>query len=67
MLIKGIFGEKNYKNRFSAGSSALQHPFASGGWPLCPQTPVLLLSPTITSFWSTFLTLNAFHYPEKLQ
>jgi len=32
---------------------------------LRPQTPALLLSPTITSLSSSFLALNAFYYPKK--
>jgi len=35
-------------------------PLASGSWWLWPQTPALLLLPTITTFSSAFLALNAF-------
>jgi len=57
--------EKICKNRLSVGGSISELPFASGGWGLRPQTPVLLLSPTITSLSSSFLALNAFYYPKK--
>jgi len=39
--------------------------FASGGCGFRPQTPALLLLPTITTLSSLFLALNAFYYPKK--
>jgi len=45
--------------------SALEPPFASGGWELRSQPPALLLPPTLTTLSSSFLALNAFHYPQK--
>jgi len=38
---------------------------ASGGWELRPQTPALLLPPTITTLSSLFLALNAIYYLQK--
>jgi len=59
-----IFGKK-YKSRLSVMGSATEPPFASGGWGLHPQTPVLLLPPTITTSSSSFLVLNAFYSAHK--
>jgi len=43
----------------------LRTMFASGDWRLRPQTPALLLSPT-TSLLGSFLSLNTFYYPPKM-
>jgi len=45
--------------------SAPKPSLASGGWRLCPQTPALLLSPTITTLLSSFLVINAFYSAQK--
>jgi len=67
MLKNAYFLEKDVKYRFSVGGSAPEPPLASGGWGLLPQTPVLLLPPTITTFSSSFLALNAVYYLQKKQ
>jgi len=36
-------------NKIVKITSALGPPFTSGSWGLCPQTPMLLLLPTIAS------------------
>jgi len=61
-----IFFE-NCKNHLSIGGSAPEPSFASGGWGLRPQTPALLLLPTITTLSSLFLVLNAFYSAQKKQ
>jgi len=54
--------ENNCKNRLSVGGSALEPLFAaSGGWEFRPQSPALLLLPTITTLLSSFPV--AFYYP----
>jgi len=60
-----IFWKKNCKNRLSVGGSALEPPFASGGWGLSPHTAALLFPPTITTLSSLFLVLNAFYSAQK--
>jgi len=60
-----IFLGKNCKNRLSVGGYAIEPPFASGGWGLCPQTPALLRPPIIITLSSLFLVLNAFYSAQK--
>jgi len=57
--------KKTVKSRLSVGGSALEPPFASGGWGIRPQTPALLLPPAIMTSLNSFLLLNAFHYLQK--
>jgi len=63
--LKCVFFEKKTKNNLSVEGSAPDPLFASGGWWLHPQTPVILLPFTVTILSSSFLTLNAFYYPQK--
>jgi len=65
MLKNAYFLEKDVKNRFSIGGLAPKPPLASGGRGLRPQTPTLLLPPTITTLSSSFLALNAVYYLQK--
>jgi len=60
-----IFLEKDVKNRFSVGGSAPEPLLASGGWGLRPQTPALLLLPTITTLSNSFLALIAVYYLQR--
>jgi len=62
MLKNAYFLEKDVKYRFSVGCSAPEPPLASGGWGIRPQTPALLLPPTITTLSSSFLALNVYYY-----
>jgi len=65
MLKNAYFLENNYKNRLSVGTTAPEPLFTSGGWGIRPQTPALLLPPTITTLSRSFLALNAFYYPQN--
>jgi len=66
MLKNAYFLRKNCKNHLSVGGSASEPPIASGGWGLRPQTPALLLPPTITTLTSSlFLVVNAFYSAQK--
>jgi len=60
MLKNAYFWGKNCKNCLSVGRSAPKPPLACGGWRFRPQTPALLLPPTITTLSSLFLVLNTF-------
>jgi len=44
-----IFLEKKLKNRRSIGDSAPEPSLDSGGWRLCPQTPVLFSTQRIST------------------
>jgi len=65
MLKNAYFLEKDVKNRLSIKGSTSEPPLASGGWELRPQTPALLLLPTIKTLSSLFLTLNSVYYLQK--
>jgi len=58
MLKNAYFLEKYCKNCLSLGGSAPETPFASNGWGLHSQTPVSLLSPTITTLSSLCLAFK---------
>jgi len=62
-----IFWNKNSKNYLSVGVSAPEPLLTTAGLELClpPQTPMLLLLPTIASLSSLFLALIAFYYPSN--
>jgi len=60
-----IFLEKTVKNRRSVEGSAPAPPLASGDWKLCPETPALLLLPTITTLSGSFLALKCGLLPSK--
>jgi len=53
--LKCVFLEKSWKNCLSIGSSAPNPSFASGGWGLHSQTPMLSHPPTITTLSNSFL------------
>jgi len=65
MLKMRIFW-KNCKNPPASGDAPINTP-ASGGWELRFQTPVLLLSPAITTLSSSFIALNVFYSLQKEQ
>jgi len=60
-MLKNAYFLENCKNRLSVGGSVPEPLFASGGWGIRPQTPALLLPPTITTLSSSFLVLNVFN------
>jgi len=65
MLKNAYFLEKDVNNRLNVGGFAPEPLLATGGWELCPQTPALLLPPTITTLSSSFLALKCGLLPSK--
>jgi len=57
--------KKTVKNRLSVGGPAPNPVCLQRLGRLRPQTPTLLLPPTITALLSSFLALNAFYFPHK--
>jgi len=73
-VILNVFLRRNLdqnmlKNAYFLGKTvkivSASFAFASSGWGLRPQTPTLLLPPTITTLSSFFLVLNEFYFAQK--